>query len=85
MRRVIRFIENDAARFPLVQGYSPPLAAKESVHAVRCADVRDGQASWYARVPPISNISDGLSRFDCTVVKGQGGCLGRNRLRGTLR
>ena len=46
-----------------------------TVHAVRCADVRDGQATWCARVPSISNISDGLSRFDCTVVKEQGGCL----------
>ena len=63
-RLVIHFIDNDAARAGLVKGYSPSLASCALIAEAALEDVRLQAASWYARVPTLSNVADHPSRFE---------------------
>ena len=68
-RLVIHFIDNDAVRAGLVKGYSPILASCAMVAEANLEDVRLHAASWYARVPSLSNVADWPSRFERELLK----------------
>ena len=58
-RRVIFFIDSDAARLGLVKAYSPVLPSLNIIMECLSWDYANASESWYARVPSSANISDG--------------------------
>ena len=62
-RRVVFYIDNDAARHSLVSMYSPSTFSNEILSAVLVADMSCMTLNWYARVPTIGNLADGPSRM----------------------
>ena len=65
-RRVICFIDNDAARLGLVKAYSPVLPSLDIISRCLGWDHVNNCSSWFARVPSDSNIADDPSRMDPT-------------------
>ncbi len=63
-RKVLYFIDNDAARHALVKGYSPVKASAATIHLVGLQELRLNTHSWFSRVPSASNIADAPSRLD---------------------
>ena len=68
-RRCFVFIDNNSARYSLVNGYSPVLDSSQIISDVWLCDATQGVSSWYARVPTASNIADGPSRLRFEVVR----------------
>ena len=62
-RRVIFFIDNEAARLALVKSYSPVLPSLRLVQDCLEWDRKHFCIPWYARVPSFSNPADAPSRF----------------------
>jgi hypothetical protein len=62
-RRVIYFIDNDAARLGMIKAYSPVLPSLEIISRCLNWDHTNNSVSWYARVPTASNIADDPSRL----------------------
>ena len=65
-KRVIFFIDNEAARLGLVKSYSPVLASLRLIQDCLEWDRSNECIPWYARVPSFSNPADAPSR----MVKG---------------
>ena len=67
-RRVIYFIDNEAARLGLIKAYSPVLASLRLI--VQCLewDFKNASSPWYARVPTACNPADGPSRMNLETV-----------------
>ena len=63
-RRVIFFIDNDAARYGLIRGSSPVAASRALIEAIWRELARCQAAAWFARVPSRANPADGPSRLD---------------------
>ena len=63
-RRVLFFIDNDSARFALVNMFSPVDASAVLLWEVAAEDSITAAINWYARVPPESNIADDPSRLE---------------------
>ena len=61
-RPVVVFIDNDAARFGLISGYSPVVASAAIISAAWAAIAKLGAYAWFARVPTVCNPADGPSR-----------------------
>ena len=61
-RSVILFLDNDAARYALVKGYSPVTSAARLVGEAWLSFAACGAAVWFARVPTESNPADAPSR-----------------------
>ncbi len=70
--RVLNFVDNDAARFGLIKGFSPTLASARLLNANSEWDARLQSRSWVERVPSASNIGDPASRldFECLLALG---------------
>ena len=68
-RPLLIFIDNDAARFGLISGYSPILSSAAIISAVWSALARLGCAAWFARVPTVCNPADGPSRGDSAELR----------------
>jgi hypothetical protein len=62
MKRVVFYIDNDAARYSLVSMYSPAAFSCEILQGVLVADLACMALCWYARVPSAGNLADGPSR-----------------------
>ena len=62
-RRVIHFVDNDAARFGLIKEYSPTRSSAWLLSEIWRVEERLGCVSWYERVPSKSNPADGPSRL----------------------
>ena len=72
-RRVISYIDNDSARFALINGASPnesSLRVLWDYYSILC---ELGSLAWYARVPSPSNPGDGPSRLDFGMATKWGG------------
>ena len=67
-RRVIYFIDNEAACPGLVKAYSLVLPSLGIIMDCLTWDYANNSDSWYARVPSESNVSDGPSRLDFHLV-----------------
>ena len=71
-RRVLFFIDNDSARFALVNMYSPVDSTASLLWRVAEADAEAVAISWYARVPSEANLADLPSRLDFQEVLSRG-------------
>ena len=72
-RPVVIFIDNDAARFGLVSGYSPVLASAALISVVWRLLAQLGTAAWFARVPTCCNPADGPSRASFEALRARVG------------
>ena len=63
-RRVIVFIDNEAARIGLVRCYSPSLPSLRLIAQAVSLDLVLGCQCWYARVPTKANLADLPSRLE---------------------
>ena len=61
-RDVLLFLDNEAARFALVKGYSPLLTAAKVIGEAWLSFARCGASVWFARVPTECNPADAPSR-----------------------
>ena len=68
-RKVIFFVDNEAARLGLVKAYSPVLPSLALIMDCMQWDYFHQVSSWYARVPTACNVADKPSRFDCRVAE----------------
>lgn len=62
-RRVIYFIDNEAARIGMVRAYSPVLPSLRLIMDCLGWDYTHNSQGWYARVPSYSNCGDDPSRM----------------------
>ena len=62
-RRVVVFVDNDAARFGLIRGYSPNLASRALIEATWQQAATLQLAPWFERVPTSGNPADAASRL----------------------
>ena len=67
-RRVIFFIDNEAARLGFVRAYSSVLPSLAIIIDSLLWDFEHGVQSWFARVPTAANVADLPSRMDCSAV-----------------
>ena len=63
-RRVISFVDNDAARLGMIRGYSPVLKSLEIISECLMWDHEFECDTWFARVPTEANVSDAPSRME---------------------
>ena len=71
-REVIIFIDNDSARDAMIRGYSPSLASARIIGEAWARIAQLAASVWFERVPGVSNIADGPSRLDFSVVEAIG-------------
>ena len=87
--RVLIFVDNDAARFSLIKGYSPSLVSASLVALAAAEDADCQSFSWLDRLPSKSNCSDGPSRLDFSGIpdlfQGQVRIVAPPSLAGVLR
>ena len=62
-RRVLIFVDNEAAKAALIRNYSPLLDAAHMLSEIADLDVQLECFPWYCRVPSKSNFSDAASRL----------------------
>ena len=62
-RRVLYFIDNEAARIGMVKAYSPVLPSLNLIMSCLGWDYSNNSQAWFARVCSYSNIADGPSRL----------------------
>ena len=67
-RRIVYFVDNDAARFGLIKGYSPSRTSAWLLTEAWGLDEKSGAVSWIDRVPSKANIADGPSRLEFSRV-----------------
>ena len=68
-RAAIWFLDNDSARYGLISGSSRvPVSSSLIFDAWQC-DAERGTLSWYARVPTRSNVADGPSRLEFSMMR----------------
>jgi len=72
-RRIIAFVDNDAARFALIKGSTQSSASAAMVARFWSSEVDLESYIWLERVTSASNVADGPSRLDFAEVKGLGG------------
>ncbi len=59
----ITFVDNDFARFALIQAYSPSLVSAGLLANLWMCEAAAGTMSWYERVASPSNVADNPSRL----------------------
>ena len=62
-RRVLIFVDNEAAKAALIRNYSPLLGAAHMLAEIASLDVKLECFPWYCRVPSKSNLADAASRL----------------------
>ena len=62
-RRILFFLDNEAARFAILAAYTPVARAQALLLLSAAEDGLLQAMSWYARVPTTANIADGPSRM----------------------
>ena len=61
-RRVIFFVDNEAARYAMIHGSSPSVSLLKLTQAFHSCSIADSSIAWLERVPSPSNIADLPSR-----------------------
>ena len=77
-RRLLHFLDNDAARYGIIKGTSPSRASAWLLAEHWRAEALCGSYTWADRVPSPSNIADGPSRLNFEPLLGV--CGGRVRV-----
>ena len=62
-RRIISFVDYDAARFSFINSNSSSSTVSDMLLIDSALDARHGLGCWYERVPSESNIADAPSRM----------------------
>ena len=70
-RRVLLFLDNQAAQESLIRGYSPVVDAADILADIFKVDVDLRCLTWVCRVPSKSNPSDAASRLDFSWYEGR--------------
>ena len=70
-RKVIYFIDNEAARLGLIKAYSPVISSLRLIMKCIGWDYHNNSTPWYARVPTACNISDSPSRMSLDTIPAQ--------------
>ncbi|CAK0864596.1 unnamed protein product, partial [Prorocentrum cordatum] len=60
---LLHWVDNEAARFGLIRGYSPVEASAELISWSQELDMARGTASWVERAPSLGNPADKASRL----------------------
>ena len=68
-RDVIHYVDNDAARYGTIRGYSPVPHSAWLIHVFWQTEIEYRTKSWISRVPTASNIADASSRGDKKSVE----------------
>ena len=71
-RRVVFFVDNESARYGLMNMYSPINASTSVLWDVLAEDDTSGAINWYARVVSESNIADAPSSLDSGPLQSPG-------------
>lgn len=66
--KILHFVDNDAASSCLVKGYSPKIDSSELVGVYWLTAAAQKVSIYIDRVESKSNLSDGPSRFDNTLL-----------------
>ena len=61
---VVYWLDQDAARFALIKGYSPSPGSADLIGQCAVAEVDLGSCIFFARVPTDSNVGDPASRMN---------------------
>ena len=72
-KRLIHFIDNEAAKSGLIKGTSPSKWSNEILDEFWQTESDIQCQSWFCRVPSPSNISDDPSRLEYGPMKALGG------------
>ena len=70
---LVVFVDNNAARYGLVSGFSPVRESAGLIAASYALDSELGVFPCYSRVPSAANLADGPSRLDFSAVKAYAG------------
>ena len=68
-RRVVTYIDNEAARYGLIEGTSPTRDSAWLIQEFWTAEAKNESNSWIERVPSASNCADGPSRGKFQILK----------------
>ena len=71
-RRVVIYIDNEAARFGLIKGTSPTLDSAWIINEHWTMESLNGTTTWVERVPSASNCADGPSRGRFDILTNSG-------------
>lgn len=74
-RRLIVFLDSDAARFALIRGASKNWHSQVLVVVSAALEAQAGSASWHARVPGEANPADAPSRLQFKGLQAEGAVL----------
>ena len=69
-RRILLFVDNEAARFGPIKGASDSRHSRNLLRHIATARMGMDAVLWVARVPSTSNPADGPSRLDFAWVQG---------------
>ncbi|CAK0828484.1 unnamed protein product, partial [Prorocentrum cordatum] len=67
---LLHWVDNEAARFGLIRGYSPVEASAELISWSQELDMARGTASWVERAPSLGNPADKASRLEFDGYQG---------------
>jgi hypothetical protein len=70
--RPVHFVDNEAAKFALVKGYSSDLSINALLTVFWAHQTQQGHDPWFERVSTKANISDAVSRADMTEATAKG-------------
>ena len=68
-RRVFVMVDNNSARFALIKASSPAPSIRRVLKRIVTFHARCPSFIWYGRVPSASNVADGPSRGDVTILQ----------------
>ena len=72
---VLFFVDNFSALDALVKGYSDAVGSRDILRALAEHEMECPTNSWYTRVPSSSNIGDGPSRLDMSLLLSSFQCI----------
>ena len=66
---LVAYVDNNAARYGLISGYSPVLFSGELISLSYLLDAKLGIFTWKSRVPSAATVADGPSRLDFSEIE----------------
>jgi len=69
-RRIVLYVDNEAARFGLIKGTRPTLDSAWIINEYWTAEAENETTTWVDRVPSASNCADGPSRGRFDILTG---------------
>jgi len=63
-RRIVRFVDNEAARMGFIKGYAGPEVSSIMLARFWAEEVAASCFSWFERVPSLPNVADAPSRLE---------------------